>query len=642
MTLTTIWILLSAWLCAVGWVLSALHALNGRGYLVALAITLASALLFKKNRLPLRRWRGPNWCKLWRRFRRPPPLIFLTIAVLALASGLASCPENGDSNAYRIPRLLHWLAQSGWHWIRTEDSRENISGAGYEWLCAPLVLIWHSERWCFLPNLVAYALLPGLLFSFFRHLKIASRAAWWWAWLVATGWCYTMQACTTNNDSLSTVYALAALVFALRARQTHRVGDLCLAALSAAVLTSIKPTNLPLLLPCLVAVCPSWRLLFSRPVMATGLVVFAALASFLPMAVLNWQHTGSWKGYLPAVGPVPWWHWGAAFVLPSPFWGIVGNTFYLLVQNLLPPFFPWAGAWNQAMAHFLQTPLGSHFIPFESFGRLNRSASSQSAGLGLCLILVIVVSLGSLRPARKPFLAWVRPDLYALLCWTPWLSLLVFMATVGACQSARYLAAYYPLLLLPLLRRSGMAGLVRHHWWQLLVLVVMSGTLAFMTFEYGRALVPSWVFARLQASPRRPHVLRILDDYYKTRLSVDSYREFCTRHAAGETLLGYATICGGLEPGMWQPWGHGRVERILPDDSPEWVRSRGLQGIFIEDSALREKNETIQQWLAQFDASVVDQMTWTSDPGAPPEHLYFCRLNARSDPAVTSSPNAAK
>lgn len=73
-----------------------------------------------------------------------------------------------------------------------------------------------------------------------------------------------MQACTTNNDSLATVYALAALVFALRARETHKFGDLCIAALSAAVLTSIKPTNVPLLLPCLVAICFSWRLLLSR------------------------------------------------------------------------------------------------------------------------------------------------------------------------------------------------------------------------------------------------------------------------------------------------------------------------------------------------------------------------------------------
>jgi len=636
MALTTIWILLSAWLCAAGWLLSALHALNGRGYLAALALTLLAACWFNPSGWPVSGFRRPNWGRLWRRFRHPLPLIFLSIVGLALVSGLYRQPENGDSDAYRIPRLLHWLAQSGWHWIRTDDSRQNLAGCGYEWLCAPLMLLTHSERWIFLPNVVAYGLLPGLLFSFFRQLRIAARAAWWWSWLTATGWCYTLQACATDNDSLSTIYVLAALVYALRAREHQQFGDLGLALLSAAVFTGIKPTNLPLVLPCLVAVCPSWRLLFRRPVALTAVLTLAALASFLPTAFLNWHYAGSWRGYVltpgvPLAGPAVWYQWGTPFALPSPFWAILGNAFYLTVQNLLPPFFPWAATWNQAMVHFLQTPLGSHFVAFESFGRLNRSVSPVSAGLGLGVLFVCVVSWFSLRTGRKPRFALAHPDLYALLSWTPWLALLAFMAKVGACQNARYLAPYYPLLLLPLLRHSGMAGLVRRRWWQALVVLVMSATLAFMVFEYGRELVPSAVFARLQASPRRPHFLAILDDYYRSRVSVAACRAFATRYAAGETVVGYDTICGALEPGMWQPWGHGRVERILPEDTPAWVRSRGLQAIFIDDSALKAKPETIQQWLQRFDARVEDQMTFTTDPGAPPTHFYFCRLNAEPE-----------
>lgn len=634
MALTTLWILLSAWLCAAGWLLSALHSLNGPGYLAALAVTLLAAWWLKKSWWPAGGIRRPTWGRFWRRFRRLPPLIFLSIVGLALLSGLARLPENGDSNAYRIPRLLHWLAQSGWHWIRTDDSRQNLAGCGYEWLCAPLMLPTHSERWIFLPNLITYCLLPGLLFSLFRQVRVAPRAAWWWSWLLATGWCYTMQACTTGNDSLSTIYALAALVYALRARKRSEFGALGVALLSAAFLTGIKPTNLPLLLPCLVALAPSWRLLVSRPVALTAVLALAALASFLPMAVLNWHYAGSWRGYVltpgvPLAGPVVWYQWGTPFALPSPFWAILGNAFYLTAQNLLPPFFPWAGAWNQAMAHFVQTPLGSHFVAFETFGKLNRSVSQVSAGLGLSLVAVVVVSFFSLRPARPRILAWARPDIYTLLSWTPWLALLAFMAKVGACQNARYLAPYYPLLLLPLLRHPGMAGLVRRRWWQSLVLILMAVTLAFMGFEYGRAVVPSSVFARLQAAPGRPHFLGILDDYYRTRLSVAAYRAFGSHYAAGEPVVGYATLCGSLEPGMWQPWGHGRVERILPDDTPEEVRACGLRGIFIEDSGLNAKSETIQQWSQRFGVRVVDQMTFTTDPGAPLTHLYFCRFLER-------------
>jgi hypothetical protein len=625
MTLVTLWILLSAWLCMVGWILSALHALNMPGYLLAMTVTVVFALWFKKAWWPETGLHPPNWRKYWRRFQRPAPLIILAIAVLSLMSGLHAVPENGDSNAYRIPRVLHWLNESGWHWIRTEDSRQNITGCGYEWLFAPLVLFTHGVQWVFLPNIVAYFLLPGVLFSFFRRMKLDSRVAWWWSWLVASGWCYTMQACSTDNDSLATVYALAALAFALRAREEKKFGYLWLSLLATSVLTAVKPTNLPLLLPCFVAACPSWRLILIRPLASAALAVFCVLASFLPMAFLNWLYTGSWKGYVLTSGPVLAGQWGPGQELPSAFWGIIGNTFYLAVQNLLPPFFPWAPAWNEAMHHFLQTPLGSHFVPFETFGWLNRSVKATSAGLGLHIIMVAVLALMFIWKRRGVALPLYRPLFFSWLVWTPWLALLVFMAKVGACQSARYLATYYPLLALALLTRSEMASLVRCRWWQRLVLSLMALTVMFMVYENGRCFIPSSVFARVLTSPH-PGILKVLDAYYQARLSVAAYWEFTSHHSANEAVVGYATMCGSLEPGMWRPWGHGRVERLLPDDSPEWVRSRGIHFVFVEDPALTENRETIQQWLERFHATLVDQMTFATDAGAPRTHLYLARL----------------
>ena len=625
MALVKIWILLSAWLCATGWILSALHALNGPGYLLALLLTAGLGLVFKQHWWPATGFHWPNWRKLARRFRRPAPLIILGIAVFSLASGLYALPENGDTNAYRIPRVLHWLNESGWHWIRTEDSRQNIAGCGYEWLFAPLMLLTHSERWIFLPNLIAYFLLPGMLFTFFRQMRIPGRVAWWWSWLVASGWCYTMQACSTDNDSLATVYALAALGFALQARERKSTSDLWLSLIAAAVMTAIKPTNLVLMLPIFVAICPSWRLLWNRPAATTAVTVICLLASFLPMAFLNWQHTGSWKGFVPSSDSTAWWEWGAAQEISSPVWGIVGNAFALTAQNLLPPFFPWAPAWNDAMQHFLQTPLGAHFTSFESFGRLNRSVKQTSAGLGLHIIMMVVISFLWFLCRRKKRAHWRRPALYSWLTWTPWVALLVFMAKVGAYENARFLAPLYPLLLLVLVGQPGMVCLVRSRWWQRLGLLLMAGTLAFMLYICGRGFIPTSVFARLHDAPH-PGWLRVLDNYYQTRLSVAAYWEFTRRHAAGETVVGYASICGGLEPGMWRPWGHGRVERILPNDPPDRVRARGIHCVFIEDEALATNHETIEQWLERFQAELVDQMSYTTDPGAPRTHLYFARL----------------
>jgi hypothetical protein len=258
---------------------------------------------------------------------------------------------------------------------------------------------------------------------------------------------------------------------------------------------------------------------------------------------------------------------------------------------------------------------------------LGRSVTSVTAGLGLGLVTVIAISVFSLRLVAPRGVQRRQFDIYSLLCLASWVALLAFMAKVGAYQNARYLASYYPLLLLPLLWRPELDAMVRRGWWQKIVLAVMLATLAFMSFEYGREFVPSSVFARLQSWSNRPGFLKILDDYYRSRISVAARRSFTTRYSADKTVVGYATIYGGLEPGMWQPLGHGRVERVLPNDSPDSVRSRGIQYVFIEDSAMRGKNETIQQWLDEFNATIVDQMTFMTDPGAPVAHLYFCSLN---------------
>lgn len=634
MALVALWILFSAWLCAVGWILSALNALNGPGYLVALAVTMAGAWIFNKSWWPAGGRRWPNWRKLGRRFRRPAPLMILVIALLGLAGGLESAPENGDSNAYRVPRVLQWLSQAGWHWIRTEDARENVAGCAYAWFFAPLLLLTHNARWIFLPNLITYFLLPGQLFNFFRRLKIESRVAWWWTWLLAAGWCYTLQACSTNDDSLASVYALAALAYALRAREENSFGGLWLSLLAAALMTAVKPTNLPLLLPCFIAAYPSWRLLLTRPLASAGLIVFGVLASFLPLAILCWRHTGSWKGYQLESGPAHWWHYGPTQELASPFWGFLGNTFCLTAQNLLPPFFPWASAWNQAMQFFLQTSFGAHFASFEKFGRLSRSVSPTSAGLGLhivFMVLVTVIFLIIVRRSRATICPVARPAIYRWLQWTPWLALVPFMAKVGSYQNARFLAPYYPLLLLVLLARPGVAVLVRRRWWQRLLLMCLAATLAFMIFEHGRAFVPASVVARLQTIPHL-HGLKVLDDYYLTRKTIADYRAFTAHYADGEAVVGYATICGGLEPGMWQPWGHGRVERILPDDTPDWVRSRGIHRVFIDDFPLAENHETIEQWLQRFHATLLGETTYSTDPGAPRTHLYVVRLLSPGEP----------
>src|ERR1700722_16823793 len=115
----SLWLLVSALMSSGGWILSALHQLNALGYAVYLLLA-AGALFWWEKCRGFADLKTPHLGKLIHRFKRPLPLGFLLLTILALTGGLVYPPSNFDALAYRIPRLLHWLAAGQWHWIHTE------------------------------------------------------------------------------------------------------------------------------------------------------------------------------------------------------------------------------------------------------------------------------------------------------------------------------------------------------------------------------------------------------------------------------------------------------------------------------------------------------------------------------------------
>ena len=261
-------------ICA-GWILSIIHQLSAGGYAAAFLLALVAVWALRKRLFPggFSRW---NLRKLRRRFSRAFPLAFLVLALLATLGGAIHGPSNYDALAYRIPRVLHWLAAGQWHWIYTGFERVNTRAYGIEWLSAPLVALTRTDRGLFLINAASFLLLPGLVFSLFRQIGVRPRVAWHWMWILPTGYCYLLQAGSVSSDMFSTVYSLAAVYFALRAQTSARISDVCLSLLSAALMTGAKPTNLPLLLPWAVAFVPTWRLWLAHPL---------ALAAIIPPAL---------------------------------------------------------------------------------------------------------------------------------------------------------------------------------------------------------------------------------------------------------------------------------------------------------------------------------------------------------------------
>jgi hypothetical protein len=616
------WILLSTLLVASGWILSAIHQLNRAGYgiVFVVAVGCAGYWLQKKKWCSLQNIK-PSAHKLRRRFKRAAPVCFFALAFLSVLGGALYIPSNPDSNQYRIPRVLHWLGEQQWHWIHTADLRMNIAGCGFEWLSAPLILFTRTDRFIFLINWVSYLMLPGLIFSVFTRLQVRPRVAWWWMWILSSGWCFIMQAGSTVNDCFSVVYALAAVDFALRARAGGRASDFWLSMLAAALVTGSKQTAIPLAVLWFVAACPSIWPLFTRPIATTVVIVISLLISAVPLVIFNLQHFGTWDGVSKtfAYGKG---HLSFSLLIT------VGNIFFITFQNLKPPFFPFANIWNAEVQRFLHTSLGAHFTAFDQFGWMSWGVAESNAGIGLGICLLTLISVWAARRCRPALIVGGANRLLWLLRWTPLALFVLFAAKVGTFQNARLMAPYYVFLFPLLLARPGHENLVRRSWWQRLGLSVMLIAVVLLAVSRDRPLLLSQIsFNWFQSKYPHSKLVSVMRASYSSAPSIAEQRD-CLREGLppNEQVVGYATTIGDAEPGLWLPFGRRRVERVLPDDTSGQLQSRGIHYVAVDDLALNDADETIEQWMARYDGVLVSQWKFTGDPHAPPHPFYLVRL----------------
>jgi hypothetical protein len=632
------WILASTLLVSAGWILSVLHQLNRAGYATLFALA-GIAVVFWRRKTRWRPQKNPSqlFQKFRRRLKRPAPFLFLLLTLLAFLSAALLPDLNYDACAYRLPRVFHWLESGQWHWIHTFDARMNISGCGFEWLAAPLVLFTHTDRFLFLINWISYLLLPGLVFSVFTRLQVRPRVAWWWMWFLAAGWCFALQAGSVDADSLAAVYILAAVDLALRAREKNSVTDLWLSLLAAALATGVKQTDLPLALLWLIAAWPSIRWFWLRPIGSVLAAAFGLLVSIVPISVINWKHYGTW---LPL--DVPGLPSAGNFHL-NPFWGVIGNAFCIPVQNLLPPFhellppfFRYSVTlWNEQMRHFLLTPFGSHFSSFENFGYLcadyYHGIGEANAGIGLGVCILIFATIWMARKT-KPNGEKIHSDrILFLLRVVPWALLLLFMAKVGTFTNARHLAPYYAFLFPFFLVKPSQTKVVRQRRWQRLGLEIMGFTAIVVAGAGNRPLLPLpalWEMLHKNFPANEfatDQYTRYADsDFVAAAARKNFLEEFLP---PAETVVGYCpVICDVDEPGLWLPYGRRRVECISPGDSPEQLRAPGLHYVVVH---LYPQDGSITNWLGKYHGTIAGEYTFPNPSATtftPPE-LYLVHLN---------------
>lgn len=615
-----LWIIICAILTAAGWLLSAVNMLNTSGYLLVLLGLLAGGV-YSLRSVPLQ---PIPWKKWKRRFRRPLPALFLTVATLIFLSGLLYLPNNYDALTYRIPRLFHWFSAEHWHWIRsTLDARFNVLPPCQEWLFAPILLLTGgSTRFLFLINFIAYLLSPSLLFGTFRQLEVAPRVAWCWMWILpAAGFCYLLQAGGIGNDSYALVFLLASIYYPLRARQTGAVSDLWIGALGAALMSAAKITNTPLALCFLIAAWPSRHLLWQRKVGTTGVLAVCLLASFLPQVVMNHRHQGDWFG-LTAFPP------DAPHHVTNPLMGLAGNSIQLTIANTVPPILPGYQKLEEKATRLFEKPVEAiqkHFPRFQM--RFRQMQSEESAGLGSPLTALLLVSLLAGLACRKPV---ERPvsRIGFLISLVAWGCLVLVMIKVSSGATSRLIAVYYPLCILPLLLLPANSVLVRNKLWKGLAAACILIAIPLLVVQPARPLWPALtVLDKLAAKYPNNRFLQQLETTYSV------YRQ---RGAVFAPLVPYlpeernlAIISSGDVniTSLWLPLGKRVIHEISADNEAEIRTHHPFKTcLILEGGVERYYRQSTHEWIAARGGEILVEREFHLKASQPPVKSYLVKL----------------
>jgi hypothetical protein len=626
--LLQLWIWVSVFATLAGWLLSAFGELNRAGY--AVAFTGFVIFLFMMRKSPglaeIKKFRA--W-KVSSRFRRPLPLCFTVLAVLVFIGGSLYPPDNYTALTYRFPRILQWLAHGHWFWIHTGNNRMNDRACGIEWLSAPLLLFTRSTRPLFLLNFLPLLLMPGLIFSVFTRLEVRPRVAWQWMWLLPTGYDFLLQAGSAANDTFPTVYALAAIDYALRARRSKNSSDISNSILCAALLVGAKASNLPLLLPwAILMVANAWPKLirdgFAPRPEQLPLFIIAATVSFLPTAILNMIYCHDWSG-ADLESPL--------MTVKNPFIALVGNCFQLMLGNLCPPLFPAAAWWNAHATRIVPHALVSISTHFDTgFFQLGELPTEDEAGigLGLCVLLAASVLAGFFcgRPPG-PARGWGEGEkLRRVMLLAPWIALFAYCARSGMTGPARLIAPYYPLLLPLLLTGAGPTRLIRHPAWRVLVYGHLMLAFAVLILTPPRPLWPAQtILSHLAAQHPDSHLLSRAQKVYSLYSArFDSLAAVRDSLPQNISVVGFANGGDDAEISLWLPLGSRRVEDFWVIDSPADLKKRGIEYAVVSELQLADVHLSMDDWLKNSRAELLSVTHVTLKITTGEQTFYLVRL----------------
>lgn len=592
------WVLLAVACNVTGWALSFAGLLGSLG--LALGIPAVWVGLHWLCRPGIPKLPGLRVIKRWLRLRHGSlHLAFVGVVALSFWGGCVHAPNNYDAMNFRLPKILAWLMEGGWQWFPANNHSMNTRASGMEWAFAPLLSWTGGDRLLFLANQLPFLLMPGLVFSLFRQLGVGRRASRFWMWVVPTGYGFALQAGGIGNDLPAAIFALAAFDFGLRWRRSGETGHALLALFAAAMMTAVKPTTLPLMLPFTMLFLRMFGLLRKAPLRVVMAVVPLVLASFLPTAYLNHRQCGDWTGAAAenqAYGRVELWV------------GIAGNLINAPLQNLVPPLFPWANAWNEKVVTWFPEAFMERMASnFEARGArfgVTDIQGEESAGLGVGILGMIMVGLlfGRVRGSSGP---WIRKSSWLALGFG--LALLAYFSKAGLTTVARHILPYYPFLMVPLLMVPRLRAVVRKRWFQVLGWAAAASTMVMLCVTPSRPVLPMESISRALAerSPS-PALQRLALGYQVYGQRADLLGSLRDALPEGAVNIGFINHASGPESPLWKPYGDRRVCHLPPGVDPVDAWAGPVRHVVLNTKYFHDfRGETPGEWLARLDGRVL-------------------------------------
>jgi hypothetical protein len=434
----------------------------------------------------------------------------------------------------------------------------DYSATSFEWIAAPLLILFKTDRLIFLINVISYALLPGIIYSVLVELRIRRRVAWYWMWILPSAYCFVLQAGSISNDMFATVYFLASAAFALRAVRTSSWSTAALSILAAGLMTGAKASNIPLLLPLAFIMLGMARILARKPWKSLVTVIIACGISFMTIAVMNVRHTGDWTG-----DPRN----SEKMKISNPVAGLAGNSLQMIVGSLTPPVFPLAKAWSASAERlFEKEPLRSLREQYPRVGlSAGELATEEGAGIGLGLLILCCVGLASSIGHRFKGGFSSTAMIFGLLSCV---ALAAFMAKLGSESAARLAAPYYVGIVIPLLALRSQGLLVAKRWWRLLAIACALSVMPALLLNPSRPLIPVPILISTAKYCHVPesNVVRIRSVYFVYGNRSDSLAELRGHLPTGSKTIGFAGTGNDSEYSFWKPLGGRNVIDLNPVD----------------------------------------------------------------------------